>query len=117
MSASAAQLDIGWTPTPPRAETLELAFFAFHRANPDVFTRLVELARAEVNAQLGAGIKRPRVAIKALWEMLRAELRGRPVQSGGPVKLNNNFTAPYSRLIAEMHADLRNVFRMRERSL
>jgi glutathione S-transferase len=117
MSASAAQLDIGFAPVPPRAETLELAFFAFHRSNPEVFTRLVELARAEVNAQLGAGIKRPRVAIKALWEMLRAELRGRPVQSGGPVKLNNNFTALYSRLIAEMHADLRNVFRMRERSL
>jgi hypothetical protein len=117
MSASTAQLDIGFAPVPPRAETLELAFFAFHRAKPEVFTRLVELARAEVNAQLGAGIKRPRVAIKALWEMLRAELRGRPVQSGGHVKLNNSFTALYSRLIAETHADLREVFRMRERSL
>jgi hypothetical protein len=39
------------------------------------------------------------------------------VQSGGPVKLNNNFTALYSRLIAETHADLREVFRTRERSL
>lgn len=116
MSASAAQLDIGFAPVPSDPGPLELAFLEFHRSNPRVFCRLVQLARADAAAQDEAGVRRPRVAVKGLWEQLRKELRGVKIEGQSPVKLNNNHTAFYARLIAETHHDLAGVFRTRERT-
>lgn len=117
MSAqSAAQLDLGTWEAPSSPSPHRLAFLIFHSAHPDVLERLARLARADVATQVALGIKRPRVSIKGIWEQLRAELRGVHLVGAVGVKLNNNHTAWYARLLAEEHADLASVFRTRDAS-
>ena len=81
-------------------------FLTFHEANPHVYRELVAMAR-ELRA---AGHRH--YSIKGLYEALRHKwsLRTR----GEPVKLNNNYTAHYSRLIMAQERDLRGFFSTRE---
>lgn len=83
-------------------------FLTFHEANPHVYRALVAMAR-----QLKAEGHR-QYSIKGLYEALRFKwsLRTR----GEPVKLNNNHTSRYARLIMAMEPDLRGFFSTREMS-
>lgn len=91
---------------PKPGSTIEHDFRDFHAQNPEVYDRLVELARQwklrRGNAKLG---------IKMLWEVLRWEtaLHTR----GDDFRLNNNFTSYYARLIMEREPDLEGVFELR----
>ena len=114
MSASSVQLDLGSWEAPSSPSPHHLAFLIFHSAHPQVLERLAQLARADVAAQRHLGIKSPRVSIKGIWEQLRKELRGQRLEGTVGVKLNNNHTAFYARLLAEEFADLATVFKLRE---
>jgi hypothetical protein len=78
-------------------------FEAFHRENPMVYRTLVRLAREWVN-QTG----RSKIGIKSLYEVARWKIA---IETSDPdYKLNNNFTAFYSRLIMLREPDLDGVF-------
>jgi hypothetical protein len=86
---------------------IEQDFWQFHEANPEIYAKLVNLART-VKA---AGHER--YGMSALFERLRwhhfVELR-----SQEPFKANNNFRSFYSRLIMEQEPDLADFFETRE---
>lgn len=86
---------------------LYAAFLAFHAANPEVESELVELARKA--KQAGA----PRYGIGALFEVLRWSrlMQRRP---GDEFKLNNNHRAFYARKLMQEHPDLAGFFELRE---
>ena len=81
------------------------AFCEFHRANPHVYIRLLEMARELVTKG------HARVGMKMLFEALRWE---RMLQTDGePFKLNNNFHSLYARMLMELNEDLGGVFEVR----
>lgn len=84
------------------------AFQAFHQANPHVFENLRKLALARHS-------RRPaeKVGIKHLWEVLRWEYEIRTDRPSNEVRLNNNFTAFYARLLMAREPILRGVFELR----
>lgn len=83
---------------------LEFAFYHFHEQNPHVYRRLVEMARA-LKAR---GVER--FGIATIYESLRYE----GLLTNSPdYKLNNNYKAPYSTMIADNCPDLADVFRRR----
>ncbi|MEM1055157.1 MAG: hypothetical protein AAGI52_06495 [Bacteroidota bacterium] len=83
-------------------------FLAFHETNPHVYRELVGMARR----LKGEGHRQ--YSIKGLYEALRFKwsLQTR----GEPVKLNNNHTSRYARLIMAMEPDLKGFFATREMS-
>lgn len=89
--------------TPPRA--LREHFESFHRENPHVYGRLVEMAREAKRR----GIEK--WGMKRLFEVIRWEhaIRTR----GECVKLNNNYTAFYARRVMADHPDLDGFFETR----
>jgi hypothetical protein len=95
----------------PRAgrspETIREAFEEFHRLNPHVYALLVQFARQA----RGAG--HARYSMDAIFHRVRwhvqIETRG-----GGEFKLNDHFTAMYSRLIMEQEPDLKDFFEVRK---
>lgn len=90
---------------PPDGFTIEQAFWKFHRANPDVFTELVRLAKR----WKGRGIAK--CGIGMLFEVLRWR---RGMKTGGDeFKLNNNYRALYARLIMAHYPDLDGLFEIR----
>ena len=101
-------------PEPARAEkpkrpTIDERFAEFARANPHVFDELKRLAMKRL-AEGGT-----RIGVKALWEELRASLI-KIDDGGGPgYKLNNDFTALYSRMLIEKHPELSAVIEIRRR--
>lgn len=109
MSASVAQLAIGWT-VPPRAESLQMRFERFHREHPEVFEELVRQARIRLAARARKG--RPlRIGAKALVEHVRWH-----EDDDDAVALpfiNNSFVSLYVRLMMR-EPDLRDVFETRE---
>ncbi len=108
-----AQQEIGWLPVPADPSPRALAFFMFHRENPQVFRRLLDLARERVALQKALGIK-PRLGAKALWERLRWDMEFTGPTSR-PFKLNNSLTAYYARLIVETYREeFEGVFELRE---
>ena len=91
------------------ARTVEASSFeAFHRANPQVYSELVRLAR-EAKA---AGYER--IGIRMCWEVARWNLALRTSGSDG-FKLNNNLSAQYARLIMRQERDLAGIFEIRGR--
>lgn len=87
---------------------LEVAFWKFHNANPDVYRLLVKFAlqwrhKRGPDAVMGIG---------QLFERVRWEISLTTV--GDKFKLNNNHRAFYSRLIMECNPDLNDVFRLRK---
>lgn len=90
----------------PKSGSIETDFWGFHEANPHVYTRLVELARAWVQR------RGPRkLGMKMLFEVLRWEVAMRT--TGDDFKLNNNYTSYYARLIMERESDLAGIFETR----
>ncbi len=98
-------------PTSIAPLTLEQRFNDFHAANPRVFARMLELARA----RLDRGEKF--ISVKALWEELRASFAKRNVSYNyePEYKLNNNHTAFYARLLVETEPRLAGVIETRKR--
>ena len=95
-------------PAPPHAGTIEGQFERYHAAHPEVYARLVQLAR-----QLKArGFSQ--YSIKGLFEIVRFEQSVRQ-EAAEEFALNNNYTALYARLIMEREADLAGFFKTRER--
>lgn len=91
----------------PRTGSIERDFWAFHGANPHVYTRLVELARAwrqrRGERKLGIGM---------LFEVLRWQVAMQT--TGDDFKLNNNYRSYYARLIMDRERDLAGVFETRQ---
>lgn len=109
--SSSIPLGIGLSP-----EQLELIydrrdiakdFERFHRENPAIYRRLVNLCR-EVR---GAG--HDQYSMKALFERLRWWHRIE-LKSKEPFLLNNNFTSHYARLIMRTEPDLFDFFEVRK---
>lgn len=94
-------------PATAPANSIDDRFRAFHRANPHVYARLVELVADAVlrgETRIGAG---------ALFEQLRyAE---RTETNGDRYRLNNDFRAPYVRLLVQEHPEWRDLFETRAR--
>lgn len=90
--------------------TIQKRFEEFDRLNPQVYQKLVEIARelvGEGHRHLGIGM---------IWEVLRF----RYMKALGPVKttetyeLNNSFRSRYARKIMETEPNLAGVFEVRE---
>lgn len=87
--------------------SIEEAFWTFHNANPDVYRRLVKLARdlvARGHRTIGIGM---------LFEVLRWHHAMTTVDTESSFKLNNNYRALYARLIMVREADLDGKFNTR----
>lgn len=78
---------------------------SFHHQNPWVYQELVTLARQ------GVAAGHTRLGMKQLFEVLRWNHSLETI--GEPWKLNNNYTAWYSRLIMQRESDLAGVFETR----
>lgn len=87
--------------------TLEERFLAFHRANPWVMRRLVEMSRTLV------GRGRRRIGIGMLFEVLRWDYYRHTDDPTSEFKLNNNHRAYYARAIMADHPDLKDLFETR----
>lgn len=85
---------------------LERAFWEFHRENPEVYTRLVTLARAWKERRPGQ-----KLGMKMLFEVLRWEVAMKT--TGDTFRLNNNLTSYYSRLIMQREPELSGLFETR----
>ena len=87
--------------------TVDERFAAFHKANPHIYRKLVDLCR-EVKRS-----GRDHYSVKALFERLRwwhhIELR-----SQEPFVLNNDFTSRYARYIMQFEPDLKEFFELRK---
>jgi len=104
------------TEEPSRPKTADLRigddeiarrFWVFHRSEPAVYRELVWLARRLKRR----GYKRGGIGM--LWETMRYN---RALQTGAEdFKLNNNYRAPYARLIMSREKDLLGFFQLRER--
>jgi len=79
--------------TGPDERTIQERFERFHHAHPEVFAKLVELAR-EVKA------RGKRAGIRTLWEKMRwsFEIEADAVED---FKLNDHYHSRYVRLIVE----------------
>lgn len=98
-----------WDPPPaPHAGTTEGRFERFHAAHPEVYARLVGLAR-RLRAR---GFEQ--YSIKGLFEIVRFEQSVRE-DAAEEFALNNDYTPLYARLIMEREADLAGFFVTRER--
>lgn len=107
---SAPQLDLFGAASPAQRErkpTIEERALAFHRDHPEVYDRMVELAR-EAKA---AGSKR---GAKAIWEVMRWDFEVARAE-GERFALNNDFPAMYARWIMAGEPDLEGFFEIRER--
>lgn len=96
----------GELPFETRSSRYDRAFAAFDRKFPEVYTRLVQMAR-----QLKARGFRT-YSIKTLWCVLRFQINLSPTPV--PYKLNDIYHSRYGRLIMEREKDLAGFFRTRE---
>ena len=80
-------------------------FEVFHAENPQVYTKLRELA-------LQAAASGRKVGIAALFERLR--WWSQVETTGEPYKLNNSYRAPYARLLMQEEPALRGFFTTRQ---
>jgi hypothetical protein len=86
--------------------TIAQRFARFHDDNPQVYSMLVSLAR-------GLRARRPRkLGISMLFEVLRWQYYVQ-TDTDEDYNLNNDFRAPYARLIMEQEPDLQAAFNIR----
>ena len=83
-------------------------FAQFHRANPHVYQGLCRLALKVKRAG------HQHYGIKALFEVLRYEYALTTISDDG-LKLNNNYTALYARMLMKQEPELDGFFNLRER--
>lgn len=89
-----------------RSHILDRAFDEFHKSNPSVYRKLVELARDLARR----GHKR--IGMKMLVEVLRWQHHLETTDVSG-YKLNNNHASRYARLIMSTESDLAEIFEVR----
>ena len=92
--------------------TIKSKFLKFHRENPHVYDRLVQLCR-DFRSQF------PRVekcAIALMWERLRwvSYIDVLRDETAEKYKLNNNYKAEYARFIMRREPDMEGFFNIRE---
>jgi hypothetical protein len=93
----------------PYQSKLEKAFWDFHRAYPEVYKTLVYHAREWKKAGYD------HLGIKTLFERARWTINLAKQNDG--MKLNNNHTAFYARLIEAQEHDLHGFFRFRQQRI
>lgn len=87
--------------------TIAQRFADFHGSNPWVYDALVKLAyEARRRGETHTGLK-------YLFEVLRWYYTAEAVHTDEPFRLNNDFTAHYSRMIMDRNPDLAGLFRVR----
>lgn len=88
---------------------LELAFWAFHEANPVIYELLVKFAREwkQYRSHCSLSLLFERVRWSYMTEINRTD----------PFKLNNNHKAFYARLIMEKEPDLKDFFHIRQQRI
>jgi len=97
-------------PPPPvgQWDTIQARFEQFHRLNPDVYAKLVELARTYQRAGY------PRVGIGHLTEILRWQRRMDTYDPASEFKLSNDYRSRYARHIMANEPDLDGFITTRE---
>lgn len=85
--------------------TLEARFQVFHMEHPEVYESLARLSREWVRRT-----GRRRLGIDMVYARARWELS---IQTGETPSLNNDYRAPYARLLMEQEPDLRDLFETR----
>lgn len=97
---------------PAKRPSLDQRYTEFSKANPHVFTELLRLARARLDAG------ETYISIKALWEELRVELDRTACPGGGgdTYKLNNDHTSRFARALIRAEPRLDGVIRLRGRT-
>lgn len=93
---------------PASPDHIELDFWAFHTAHPEVYRELRGLA-LQLRRQ-----GREHYGIKALYEIVRFNL-AIASRDKADYKLNNNYTSLYARLIMRNEPLLKGFFETRER--
>jgi hypothetical protein len=88
---------------------LEASFWQFHRANPEVYKTLADLAFQwkEIGGK--------RIGINALFERLRWEIAISTNEDD--FKLNNNHRAFYARMLMENEPELAGLFALRKQKI
>lgn len=95
-------------PGGPRTMTrLEREFEDFHRENPEVYRRLVQMSRDLVSRG------HRKIGIGMLFEVLRWQHYMSTTDPHSDFKLNNNYRAYYARFIMDECPDLDGVFDVR----
>lgn len=94
-------------PDMPSGATIQERFEAFHGANPHVYAALRRMALD----MAGRGVRR--YGMKGLFEVLRWQF-AMQTQGDAEFKLNNNYTAHYSRLLMANEPRLADFFVLRE---
>lgn len=89
-----------------RKMSIEERFRLFHEQNPWVYREIVYMAMTA--KQLG----RKRIGMKQIFEVIRWNHAIKT--QGENVKLNNNYSSRYARLIERQEPDLRDLFETRE---
>lgn len=88
-------------------DKIQVAFEQFHEEHPEVYERLVRLARAQKR-------RNRKVGIKMLYERIRWSFFVRNYSNDAlRPKLNNNYASRYARLIDDRETDLRGYFTFR----
>lgn len=90
-------------------DRIERDFWAFHIANPRVYTELREHA-LELRRK-----GRTHYGIKALFEVVRFHRALQTTDKCKEWKINNNYSALYARLLMDNEPELRDFFRTRIR--
>lgn len=89
---------------PVPKDNIQVAFEKFHAANPEVYRKLVNLART-------VKVTHDTYGIESLFARLRWHFEFET--TGDYFKLNNNFRSRYARLVMEQEPDLKGFFRTR----
>lgn len=87
-------------------KSIRASWERFDRDNPEVYSRLIELALTWVKARPGQPL-----GIGMLFERLRWDLALRT--TGEPLKLNNNYRALYARKLMNEVPECHDLFRTR----
>lgn len=90
-------------------DRIEIAFNEFHAEHPEVYRKLVTLAKEWLASGHG------RLGIATLFERLRWEWHVSGLEDADGYKLNNNYRALYARKIMEENRELDGLFNLRER--
>lgn len=93
---------------PLSEDKIARTFAQFHRSNPHVYEGLCRLALKVKRAG------HQHYGIKALFEVLRYEYALTTISDDG-LKLNNNYTALYARMLMKQEPELDGFFYLRER--
>jgi hypothetical protein len=87
--------------------TLTEKFKAFHRANPHIYDKIVEIARAKKREGYS------KYSMKRIFEEIRWENRGIETDGTDEYTLSNSFTSRYARLVMRQEEDLVGFFNLK----